>query len=69
MKTYLAIGLKAGLNKGKLREFVNYMKKRWPGTETKQCVSGYAEEWAIRFKNGFEFECSDTEGREILKSI
>jgi len=51
--------------------FVKYMRVRWgnPEDERVKCLVGYADEWAIRFKNGMEYSASDLEGQRILKQI
>ena len=49
--------------------FVNYMKARWASSEEEKCLTGYAEEWARRFRVGQEFYYSDSEGRKVLQAI
>jgi len=45
----------AGLE-GKTKErYIRYMRLRWSNEEEIQCKTGYAEEWAMRFKNGIEY--------------
>ena len=51
--------------------YLLYMKTRWPdkAEERMKCVTGYAEEWAIRFKHHIEYDMSDGEGRKVLQGI
>ena len=51
--------------------YLLYMRMRWPGeidTRTK-CLAGYAEEWAWSFKNGLEYDYSDSWGKDVLYTI
>jgi len=69
MKTYEEVADSYGLQ-GKRRElYIKYMKARWSDTEDLKVRSGYAHEWAERFKNGYEYDLSDSEGREILRRL
>lgn len=49
--------------------YVFYMKTRWGHQEDLQCRTGYAQEWALRFKSGAEYQHSDTEGRRLLRDM
>lgn len=69
MKTYREIGIKAGLEGGRLKLFIDYMDKRWKDEEETQCLTGYAMEWAGRFKDNLEWECSDSQGQMVLKEL
>lgn len=66
MKTYEEVADFYGL-KGKRKElYVRYMRERWPDTEALKVRTGYAHEWAERFKDGVEFLASDSDGKKIL---
>ena len=53
-----------------LREiFIDYMTERWKDTERQKCLDGYAQEWAMRFKNGVAYAYSDTIGQGILSKL
>ena len=52
-----------------LMRFLEYMRLRWADTETQKSIDGYADEWAERFKNGIEYECSDSIGRGFLDML
>lgn len=49
--------------------FLAYMRTRWGATETLKCETGYASEWANRFKRGIEYAASDLAGRAILDQL
>lgn len=66
MKTYEEIANKIGLASTIKLKYVTYMRIRWSDEEEIQCLTGYAEEWAYRFLDGREYQCSDTKGKEIL---
>ena len=67
--TYLQVGKAIGLSPDTLVRYVQYMERRWAKEETLQCKTGYAEEWAERFQNGCEYNCSDSTGRAILDQL
>ncbi len=67
MKTFREVGIKNGLEGQMLERYIWYMLTRWKDEEETQCQTGYASEWANRFKYGDEFACSDLEGQQILK--
>ena len=69
MNKFVEVGKKAGLTDLQLKAFVFYMMSRWDYKEEIQCRSGYAKEWAERFKRGTEYNESDEEGQEILKKL
>lgn len=69
MQTYKEVGIKAGLRDNQFNLYVDYMNKRWKDSETQKCMDGYAQEWAERFKNNSEWECSDIEGQLVLKEL
>lgn len=51
------------------RLYLAYMKKRWASTEESKCLSGYATEWAERFRAGIEYQASDSEGQAVLQEL
>ena len=67
--TYPAIADKAGLTGATRNRFIKYMLIRWASDERIQCVTGYAEEWANRFKDGNEFGASDDIGQTVLRNM
>lgn len=52
-----------------IQVYTEYMRTRWPGKEKQHADTGYAAEWAMRFKQGRAYAASDSEGRRLLKSI
>lgn len=52
-------------------KYLKYMRTRWGNNneEKRHCKCGYAGEWAERFKGGYEYESSDSEGQQILDKI
>jgi hypothetical protein len=68
MLSYQEVAKEYELDRSTAIRFVEYMKARWGDIEDEniKCHVGYAGEWAKRFKQGREFECSDLEGQEIL---
>ena len=66
MKTYKDVAEEIGLVGITKIRFISYMEARWKDTEEFKCQDGYALEWANRFKNGVEYDCSDSEGKKIL---
>lgn len=69
MKSFREVGLAVGLKGNHLNLYVDYMTKRWAGEETILCQTGYASEWAERFLNNLEWECSDSQGQLVLKEL
>ena len=69
MKTYEEVATAAGLDEKTSQRFIRYMTTRWADGETINCLSGYASEWAQRFKKGIEFSASDLEGQAILRAM
>lgn len=69
MKTFSEVGKEAGLDGVTLSRYVTYMERRWKHEEELQCQTGYAMEWAGRFKDGAEFGCSDAAGQSILREM
>lgn len=69
MTTYQEVGKSAGLGGKMLERFLEYMRARWSGEEILQCQTGYATEWALRFKRGTEYQNSDRAGQAVLKQI
>ena len=70
-KTYEEVADKAGLVGRTKERYVKYMRTRWGDKkeENVKCRVGYAEEWAYRFKTGYEFTCSDSTGQAVLIDI
>lgn len=69
METFIEIGIKNGLDGKTLERYTQYMLTRWEKEEEMQCQTGYADEWARRFKDGDEYCMSDSEGLRVLKKI
>lgn len=71
MNTYEEVADKANLDPFTKKVFVRYMRARWPAPEDEaiKCQVGYATEWAGRFKQHREVECSDWFGQAVLKMI
>ena len=67
--TYREVGIKAGLEGSRLKLFIDYMNKRWADSEEEKCLTGYAMEWAERFKDNVEWGCSDSQGQMVLKEL
>jgi hypothetical protein len=66
MKTYKDVAIKHNLTANQARRFVAYMLARWAREEETQCLTGYAGEWAERFKSGQEYVRSDSVGQAVL---
>ena len=64
---YAAVGREVGLDPVTHTRYVTYMKTRWAEKEDLNCKTGYAREWAERFKAKIEFSASDHIGQAILK--
>lgn len=58
-----------GLSEQEKHRYVQYMRIRWGHEEELQCETGYADEWAIRFRRGIEYASSDTVGQDILATM
>ena len=70
MTTYEEVALACGLDEQKSRRYVVYMRGRsWRAKEATHCQTGYAAEWAERFKMGVEYVASDLEGRALLDAM
>ena len=69
MNTYEEVGKAVGLDEAKQWLYVEYMKTRWADSEAEKCAVGYAKEWAERFKNNREVECSDSIGQSVLRVL
>ena len=69
--TYEQIADSNGISGRAKERFVMYMNLRWgnPEDERIKCLCGYADEWAIRFKTGQEYNASDMVGHAVLKKI
>lgn len=66
-ETYEEVANAMTLDSGTARRYVRYMRGRsWRGEELEHCLTGYAAEWAARFKEGIEYEMSDPEGQALL---
>jgi len=70
-KTYNKIAEANNMPEPMKTRYIAYMRLRWgnPEDEELKCQVGYAQEWADRFLEGIEYECSDIEGQRILKEI
>ena len=69
MKTFLEVGVKEGLEGRALERYIMYMTRRWKEEEEIQSQTGYAAEWANRFRTGGEYGYSDSEGQRVLEEI
>lgn len=69
MKTFVEVGIKYGLEGRTLERYILYMTERWAKTEELECETGYASEWANRFRIGIEYGCSDSIGQTVLSKI
>ena len=69
MKTFIEVGIANELEDRMLERYVQYMLTRWKEEEEIQCQTGYASEWAQRFKTGIEYGASDLEGQRVLKEM
>lgn len=68
METHEEVGKFVGLQGVLLDVFVKYMKERWPSKELEHVRHGYSKEWAIRFRSGIAYSCSDSVGQALLDS-
>ena len=64
-KGYWNIGWKTGLEGQILKNYVDFMRKRFPNERSET----YAREWAERFKLGIEWSKSDLKSQRTLQSI
>lgn len=69
LMTYRNVGESVDLPKKTLDRYVEYMTIRWLPEQELQCRTGYALEWAYRFKYGDEYSASDYVGKGVLKAI
>jgi len=71
LTTYNEVAIEAKLTEDVSRRFIAYMKQRWGEIEDEKlkCLTGYAMEWAIRFKYGIEYSSSDNIGKIALHHI
>lgn len=65
--TYEEVAKEANLTVHQAERFCRYMRFRWDKEEALQCTTGYALEWAERFKSGYEYEASDAFGKSVLR--
>mgnify|MGYP001582527983 CR=1 FL=1 len=69
IQTHDEVAREVGLDAFTTKRFVAYMRARWPKEELLHCQTGYAHEWAHRFKNGIEFAASDSDGQAVLSKL
>ena len=69
MKTFDEVADHHSLKDVMRERYINYMRTRWSDEEETQCVTGYAAEWATRFKQGEEYGDSDSIGQAILRGL
>lgn len=70
--TFREVGAEVGLDEQMLARYSAYMLIRWAHRERELCnehYTQYAREWALRFKEGSEYQESDRDGIAVLKSI
>ncbi len=67
--TFKEVAKKHELTEVQTRRYTAYMKLRWRHKEELLCLTGYASEWAERFKSGYEYAYSDADGRYRLDQI
>ena len=51
------------------KKFCTFMRKRFPGEEQTHCLTGYAKEWAGRFKRNDVRAAADSRSQEVLNEI
>jgi len=68
-RSYKEVADDIGLHGLTKKMYIKYMETRWKSEEEIQCKTGYAHEWAERFKSGYEFGASDSKGRDILLTL
>lgn len=66
---YEMIAIEHQLNNEQKELFIDYMMSRWESTAEQKCKTGYAAEWAMRFKDETEFVRSDEIGKRILMEM
>ena len=66
---FTEIAQKADLDEKTSKRYIEYMLRRWSGSEYEKCKVGYAGEWAFRFKHGEEYAYSDLNGQAILRKL
>ena len=64
-KGYWNIGYRTGLEGQILKNYVDFMQKRFPNERSEI----YATEWATRFKLGTEWSLADKETKRTLQKI
>ena len=69
IRTYTEVARNRGLTGITARRYIKYMSDRWSESEDTKVRSGYAGEWAERFKNMREYDYSDSTGLAFLKSM
>ena len=69
MNNYEEVADKAGLTSQVKERYIKYMRIRWANEEKTQCLTGYAMEWAQRFKSKMEYPTSDPWGQKILAEM
>lgn len=69
LKTFRQVADHYKLDKLTKKRFILYMETRWKDQEETHCTTGYASEWANRFKNNMEYVCSDLWGQTLLDKI
>lgn len=70
--TFREVGEEVGLLPATLSRYVAYMLIRWAHRERELCSEhyvSYARQWALRFKEGVEYQVSDSSGISVLHSI
>ena len=70
--TFVEVGVSVGLVGRQLSRYVAYMLIRWAYKERELCSNPYAEYakgWAMRFKEGTEYQHSDREGIAVLNEL
>ena len=66
---YEQVAAHVGLSNFLTSLYADYMRIRFGDHERDQCETGYALEWATRFKNGMEWHTSDLEGQRLLRQL
>jgi hypothetical protein len=69
MTTYEEVAQQTELDAETQAVYVAYMRARWADDESLQCQTGYAKEWAERFKHNREYQASDHIGQAILRRL
>jgi hypothetical protein len=68
-ESFEEVAKKVGLDSETTSRYLIYMRARWLSEENQMCKTGYAGEWAMRFKNKIEYYASDSTGQMILRHI